>query len=453
MRKILTIIIVTVATIFQSCSSGDESALSYFDFGSGKYKQPFRSLLKSEPDILVRSLHYAPFKWVAPDTVVLNKSFDIHFNEESIRSKASASISFADSLGRAIEGLSFFCNGAPVHNNTITVAADSTDKFMNLSIIVSPDFGEKEVSGLVYVSGAELDEVNAVSLQQKTNVIAVWRCEQTYGWPLMLWLLWLLIALLAVAIIVALGYFIWKAVPISAAAIGNCYRSICSAIQNKGKKSDSSQAGEQEKEEKKAKKKEKITDEERTDLYGYWVNEKLFRLYPGYVIPNGNQHKNPYGKTSRKLAQELGDPRPEIKFKDGYPVFDRDGGTKDGKPLFVVMPEGIGKYLKKEQLVGTGKKDRQRLHIEAFKAMSEKYGMDYDELQVFKGNSEPVDRLRKKWNCSENAVWKRCGNPHRIMRVLHECEDCKTIQLIPWLYHHVDHSGGIERISQLALME
>lgn len=183
--------------------------------------------------------------------------------------------------------------------------------------------------------------------------------------------------------------------------------------------------------------------------YGYFVNKNLFHLNKNYTIPNGNQHKNPLQKTSGDLGRDLGDYQPEIKFKNGYPVFDRDGGTYNKKPLFVEIDGGIGQYLKTEEMQTGGKKNRMNLHIAAFKKMSSKYGIDYDELQVFKGNAEPVERLARKWSCSEEEVWEKCKNPHKIMRVLHECEDCKTIQLVPWLYHHVDHNGGIEKISSM----
>lgn len=186
--------------------------------------------------------------------------------------------------------------------------------------------------------------------------------------------------------------------------------------------------------------------------YGYWKNGFTYKLNPNFVIPNGNQSKNTSHRTSGETGILLHDHTLEIKFnKDYYPIFDKDGGTKNGKPLFVEFDEGIRSYLKESELRSKSSVNREKLHIEAFKRMAEKYGMSYDELQVFKGNSEPVERLVKKWGCSENKVWKKCRNPFKINRVLHEQPDCKTIVLVPWLYHHVDHNGGIEKLKSSLL--
>jgi len=73
--------------------------------------------------------------------------------------------------------------------------------------------------------------------------------------------------------------------------------------------------------------------------------------------------------------------------------------------------------------------------------------MTQDTIRIFKGDSAPVESLANKWNCSKEEVWKKCKNPYKIQRVLHECEDGKTIQLVPRLYHNnIVHTGGIEMI-------
>lgn len=442
MKNLLNVFVLALAIMLQACTCSDESKLPLFDFGTGKYKQPFRGLLKSEPEVLVRSLQYVPFKWFAPDTVILNKSFGVSFNEESIRSKSIATISFSDSLGRAIEGLSFVYNGFPVNENTVTVVADSLYKRFNLSIIIHPNFGERDKVGFVYVSGIELDQVNGVSLQQEANIVASWKCSQTYGWPIGLWILWFITSVLLIAALIVILYYLFKFLLLVTKSVcdlaGKSFSSISDIERGKYRNFYNEDNDE---------KRNKEDDRKPQLKYGYWNGDDNFIINPDYIIPNGNQHKNPYGKTCMELAQDLGDTRLETRFKDGYPVFDKDGGTKDGKPLSVEIPEGIDKYLDKGQILKSGKKNREKLHVEAFTRIANKYGLDYDELQVFKGNSEPIERLCKKWNCSEDDVWKKCRNPNRIMRVLHECEDCKTIQLVPWLYHHVPHSGGIEKIT------
>ncbi|MGL5937493.1 MAG: hypothetical protein ACRCY5_02065 [Phocaeicola sp.] len=191
-----------------SCTNKDNETLPLFDFGKGEYEQPFIGILKSEPNWLVKSIQYPPLKWLAPDTLILEKSFIIEFNEEALRSNSKATISFVDSLHQPVEGLHFFCNNTPMLNNSYTIQADSLTKVIHIHCIVSPKFGEKKINGFLIVQGDELDQANSTSLQQEHNQIASWQCEQEFGWPFWLWVAWFILAAFLITVLVYPIYYI-----------------------------------------------------------------------------------------------------------------------------------------------------------------------------------------------------------------------------------------------------
>lgn len=91
------------------------------------------------------------------------------------------------------------------------------------------------------------------------------------------------------------------------------------------------------------------------------------------------------------------------------------------------------------------KKNRQHLHMEVFEKMAKENGCSVDMIRVMKGDSEPVERLMKQINCSEQEVWDMCKNPGRVQRVIHECPDCKTVLLVSKEVHdNINHSGGVD---------
>ena len=165
--------------------------------------------------------------------------------------------------------------------------------------------------------------------------------------------------------------------------------------------------------------------------------------------PKNKNYSNPENKTVAELGADVGDPSPAIKYENGYPVFDRDYPAPGGKPMSISFD--IKQCINEGEVVRKGGKDitRTKIHEKAYEEMARKYNMSVDELKVFKGDSEPVERLAKQWGCSESEVWARCNNPNKVQRVFHECEDGKTVQLVPRLYHdNADHVGGIEKVAK-----
>lgn len=197
---------------FFSCSTNNyskEEALPSFDFGEGTYEEPFTGLLKGKPEVLVKSLQYPPFSWVAPDTVSLEKTFSITFNEECLRSHSEAIIQFRDSSYAPLEGVQIYANGQLCTNEEIKIKADSDNKDITLKLVISPSWGEGALNGQVLIQGKELDKANSVTLQQENNVVANWTATQKIGWPILLWLLWFVGLVLLIALVVLLLWGIY----------------------------------------------------------------------------------------------------------------------------------------------------------------------------------------------------------------------------------------------------
>lgn len=191
---------------FLSCAK--KETLPCFNFGEAVYDEPFVGLLKNRPCILVKSLQYPPFSWVAPDTVKFNKKFYISFNEECVRSKSEALVQFKDSSCMPVKGISVNMNDRFCPDGNFTVRADSIRVEVSLQLVISPAAGDTIFNGLVLVQGKELDKVNGINLQQENNVVANWTAKQEIGRPILLWIFWFIAALLAFVLLGCILYWI-----------------------------------------------------------------------------------------------------------------------------------------------------------------------------------------------------------------------------------------------------
>lgn len=183
---------------------------------------------------------------------------------------------------------------------------------------------------------------------------------------------------------------------------------------------------------------------------GQWTKERGESTY----VRNPNKILNIQAekKTIKEWAVDLGMTHISIEYHNGYPDFFyvKDPGTKTGKPLKCQIDEGIDKYLNRDEMLKKGKVNREKLHEEAYKRLAQSQNKTVDEIKAFKGDAAAVEKLMKKWNCSKQEVLERCDNPKFIKRLLHECEDCKTIILIPEVYHKfLPHYGGIEVVRRI----
>ena len=166
---------------------------------------------------------------------------------------------------------------------------------------------------------------------------------------------------------------------------------------------------------------------------GHWTGEPGNSYYHIDLnkIPKSNGYNNLRNLSMEEILKENELLKLGIKFTNGYPDF-----SKISKGVVEVDYEPFINDI----LNG----NRETLHEAAFEKYAQKLGMSIDEVQVFKGNKEPVSRLAKQWGCSEKEVWKRCNNPNQRQLVWHEEPDCKTLRLVPIEVHaNVTHAGGI----------
>lgn len=194
MKKIIYLILVV---FFTSCSINNEKDISLYDFGTVSFEEPFRGILKNS-SLLKKSLNIPPFKWFAPDTLTLQKTFIYEFNEDALRSQASATLFFADSLCQPIDGVLLYAEGGSSTNNQITINADSLSKTLTVVCRVDPKLGEREIKGNVFVSCQEIDQVNSIFIHQDRVNIAEWTVAQEFDIPWMLWFLWALVLFVVV---------------------------------------------------------------------------------------------------------------------------------------------------------------------------------------------------------------------------------------------------------------
>lgn len=435
MRKIFYLILVV---LFFSCTKKNVDDVEVFDFGVIEFEEPFRGLLDSKPSILKKSLEYPPYKWLAPDTMILQKTFVVNFNEDAIRSNSTATLFFVDTSCKPIDGIIFHIKDDASTHNIVKIVADSLSKEITVVCKISPTIGEQIKTGKILVVGNELDEINARNIQQDSMTLAEWQVEQRLNFPWLLWLLWLL----TIIIIIAIIYFIINLI-IHSQGYFVIMKLFASPFKSKSIKPNLFSFS-------------KINEDYSLGMpksiedggKGRWTGRRGDSIYifDKDQRPKTANYGNMKNQTFGELGRDLGDPSPQVRFRKGYPVFDRDPATTSQQPLEVSFPQGIGQYLKKKS---NGTIDRQYLHDAAFEKIANKYGMSIDELKVFKGDSSPVSDLVKRWNCSEEEVWRRCNNPHKIQRVLHEVEDAKRVQLVPRIYHdNVTHSGGVEKVAK-----
>ncbi len=426
MRNIVCIILAAfaVSCFCISCSDSEKEHkfvdLSELDFGEGTYRpNPFK-FLDNIP----------PFSWMGmPDSVKKETKLEINFNEDAIRSHSSGQLAFVDQNGNKVNGVTIG-NGL---SGSIDINAKTGSVVIPVSFTVNPAVGDSTLTGSIVVLGNDLDQVNGTKLSSMATPIASWSLKHEIGINWLRWTILILIGVLILAIVVLILYGLFK--------LGVYIFSVLASLKFNNKRDNKKKCKKQDD------KNKKDEDDEDDGRYAREIKPSIFRINRNYIIPNGSQHKNPQGKTCGQILDELNDKNGRIIIKNGEPVFDKDGGTLNGKPLKASFPEGIDSFLKPDELRRGSKINRNKLHDEAFRRIAKEYGMDIDELQVFKGNSAPVENLMQKWNCSEQEVYNRCRNPHRIARVLHECKDGKTVQLVPWVYHHFPHTGGIEAVA------
>ena len=206
------IVYILLVGLLLSCSNDNVQESSLYDFGTISFEEPFRGIFNNS--LVRKSMSIPPFKWLKPDTLSVQKTFILEFNEDALRSSASATLFFADSLCRPIDRVYFSTENGSCTNNQITIIADSLSKTLTVTCRIDPALGKRVIKGRVFVSCNEIDQVNSIPIQMDKVNITDWSVEHKYNIPWGLWTLWSLGLLLVALLVVGLVILICKISPL-----------------------------------------------------------------------------------------------------------------------------------------------------------------------------------------------------------------------------------------------
>lgn len=168
-------------------------------FDDVKFKEPFLSILKNRPKILLESLSVPPFSWFVPDTICFEKEISVMANDDCIRSGSSINLHFVDKQLNTIPGTIMVDNVA-VNNGIIPLLPKNNINYLTIRYIPESyfkpfDFEDYQIvvslDGVDVLNGKDV-QTNEFSLGQNAG-----KYQIVINWEL--WLLWLLSLLLIIA--------------------------------------------------------------------------------------------------------------------------------------------------------------------------------------------------------------------------------------------------------------
>ena len=197
MKKIFYII----SCILLICSCNNSNVLEDADFGTGKFREPFRGIFSSRPAWLESTLDWPLINELRPDTVCLSKRFEIEFNEDAIRSDAIAVINVQTIDNQPLNGVLFYCNGRLFGTDGFIISSSKDKQIIEIKCKVLPEFSDSLFRGYITISGRDIDEVNTIALNSDSQEpIAEWSLQYKLGFS-PIWIIWLFFVLLIILII------------------------------------------------------------------------------------------------------------------------------------------------------------------------------------------------------------------------------------------------------------
>lgn len=210
------LILLCACSLLISCQQQEQFAT--IDFGTAEFEEPFRGPLASQPSWLVATLDWPILRILKSDTVVLSKTIEIGFNEDAVRSNASARIFIVDENGNTSKKYQISCNNTPMGKDGYDLKATSEPQQLELVVKVDPSIGDTTVRGYISIMGNEIDEVNSIPLTEEgAQNVAQWSFTHEIGWPLMIWTIWIFLLILLIILIV----YLLKYLVIGIASLGN----------------------------------------------------------------------------------------------------------------------------------------------------------------------------------------------------------------------------------------
>ncbi len=224
--KIFTIPILAMS-LLTSCEKKPEVKAAV-EFGTVRFKEPFVGVLKLRPAILEKSLKYPPYSWFVPDTVTVMKTMKVEVNDEFLRGKIDAKFALVGPDGRPYDGVTFKMGNIPIEDYVFKPV--QSDNRIAVTCRVNPSIGNADLTGNVIVSSKGLDLVNGLAVSTDETAVMDWHItqKQKVNWPL--WLVWLITALLILALVLLILYFIVKFIIFILKYIASALKSLIDAI-------------------------------------------------------------------------------------------------------------------------------------------------------------------------------------------------------------------------------
>lgn len=483
--RIFTIPVLAVS-LLTSCKSEPDNKAA-MEFGTVRFKEPFVGILKSRPAILEKSLEYPPFSWFVPDTLPVVKTMKVEVNDEFLRGKIDAKFAIVGTDGRPYDGVTFQMGNIPIEDYVFKPT--QSDNRIAVTCRVSPSIGDADLKGNVIVSSKGLDLVNGLAASTDETAVMDWHItqKQKVNWPL--WLVWLITALLVIALVLLILYFIVKFIIFILKYILSALKSLKDAITKRLKslqghskmkirinESNIKQKTETEKEKKKREPKEKeeklhpyLAERQAILLSSASVREKAIALYEAFQFYDYNLRLTP---DYRDRQFDLLDPSIQSAFEDLWDKFykapNNNGKWSGEEKNSIWIPDDS--YVPKN-------KSYSNIHNKPWWMIKQYYhfsGLRFDKgraifkniadqsvfLYDFEKYIDPNDysNREKLHEAAFSALSKKLHKKIEDVRkykekniyVWHEDHDCCTLYLVPQEIHgNIDHFGGIGMLKVL----
>lgn len=178
--------------------------LSHLDMGSLCYKEPFQGPFAWARSIYEPTLSWPFFSWAVPLVEESAKSIIVSFNEEAVRAGSNVTFSLIDSSSEYADHLESWLIGEQI------ITASSQSQEVSLGVRVLPGIPSSSFSGDVVVVTDKVDVVNDKELTSNQNIVGSWEVYYKRGCPWLLWIVWGVMTLLALAIAILLAFFLIK---------------------------------------------------------------------------------------------------------------------------------------------------------------------------------------------------------------------------------------------------
>lgn len=287
-----------------------------------KFHEPFQGPFKYLRKYLEPTLSYFPFSCFKPDTAKVTREFYFSFNDEAVRSRSIACIEIKDEDYNSFKDVQFNCK-----NSSQFSVAGEREKLC-YETWINPGRNSCLINGHLIAKTVNVDYLNDKEITSDEGVVGDFTIIYIRKWALILWLLWVLCALLVIAIVLVIAWLVVMGlktllVKSSTLLLFRLWSQIPSVSYDKNSRNNQSQHKENKKKVKDNKKVNKILKMERFLYHDhhvvdkYDVLEKMKLLLTEYY----NKERYVYDECRAKLNPNTWDALEEA-WREVYPISD-----------------------------------------------------------------------------------------------------------------------------------